>query len=156
MLEGRLARARRAVRTRSRLTKYTEQDYGSIATTRFSYFTIATRNYWHALIFATVRTWKISKIPPKSARTELPGHIKISILTKCGVRVVYPETVTYMVTPYSVVAWLVFRRLTSDLFLSKFSTIAQLATPSAMCPCRMTTNLHVRSDQSEPDQIRAS
>ncbi len=53
-------------------------------------------NYWHTLIFATVRTWKISKIPPKSARTELPGHIKISILTKCGVRVVYPETVTVL------------------------------------------------------------
>ncbi len=96
LLEGRLARARRAVRTRSRLTKYTEQDYGNIVTTRFSYFTIATRNYWHALIFATVRTWKISKIPPKSARTDLPGHIKISILTKCGVRVAYPETVTYI------------------------------------------------------------
>ncbi len=95
MLEGRLERARRAVRTRSRSTKYTEQDYGNIATTHFSYFIIVTRNYWHALIFATVRTWKISKIPPKSARIELPGHIKISILTKCCVRVVYPETVTY-------------------------------------------------------------
>ncbi len=95
LLEGRLARARQAIRTRSRSTKYTEYDYGNIATTRFSYFTIATRNYWHALVFRTIRTWKISKIPPKSARTELPGHIKISILTKCGVRVVYPETVTY-------------------------------------------------------------
>ncbi len=92
LLEGHLARARRAIRTRSRSTKYTEQDYGNIATTRFSYFIIVTRNYWHALIFATIRMWKISKISPKSARIELPGHIKISILTKCGVRVVYPET----------------------------------------------------------------
>ncbi len=106
MLEGRLARARQAIRTRSRSTKYTEQDYGNIATTRFSYFIIATRNYWHALIFATVRTWKISKIPPKSARIELPGHIKISILTKCGVRVVYPETVTILsCTGYERLQW---------------------------------------------------
>ncbi len=47
----------------------TEKDYGNIAT-RFSYFTIATRNYWHALIFATVRmedfedTTEISKNRP--------------------------------------------------------------------------------------------
>ncbi len=41
--------------------------YGNISMTRFSHCTIATRDYWPARIFATKRTIKISRIPPKSA-----------------------------------------------------------------------------------------
>ncbi len=62
--------------------------------TRFSNCPIATRDYWHARIFATKRTIKISKIPPELAGNKLSGYVRISILIKCGEWVVYAETVT--------------------------------------------------------------
>ncbi len=64
--------------------------------TRFSNCTIATRDYWHARIFATKRTIKFSKIPPELAGNKLSGYVSISILVKCGEWVVYAETVTYV------------------------------------------------------------
>ncbi len=63
--------------------------------TRFSNCTIATRDYWHARIFATKRTIKILKIPPELAGNKLSGYVSISVLIKCGEWVVYAETVTY-------------------------------------------------------------
>ncbi len=50
--------------------------------TRFSYCTIATRDYWHTRIFATKRTIKISKIPPELAGNKLSGYVSISIFDK--------------------------------------------------------------------------
>ncbi len=44
--------------------------------TRFSNCTIATRDYWHARIFATKRTIKNSKIPPELAGNKLSGYVK--------------------------------------------------------------------------------
>ncbi len=61
--------------------------------TRFSNCTIATRDYWHARIFATKRTIKISK---ELGGNKLSGYVSISILIKCGEWVVYAETVTYV------------------------------------------------------------
>ncbi len=59
--------------------------------TRFSNCTIATRNNWHARIFATKRTINISKIPPELAGNKLSGYVSISILIKCGEWVVYAD-----------------------------------------------------------------
>ncbi len=64
--------------------------------TCFSNCTIATRDYWHARIFATKHTIKNSEIPPELAGIKLSGYVSISILIKCGEWVVYAETVTYM------------------------------------------------------------
>ncbi len=64
--------------------------------TRFSNCTIAARDYWHAHIFATKCTIKVSKIPPESSGNKLSGYVSISILIKCGEWMVYAETVTYM------------------------------------------------------------